>query len=190
MFVPATQEELREARRQQRKLNFLITQTELYSHFLAKKLGASGDAEAPAPASATVAAAAAAAAAAPTAAPVDMASLDFDATDDATLRAAAAHQAMQGAWAWAHRCLGTPPTTHLFHVSPTPAAVGVLESKTRAFDEAASVRRQDAKASAAAYAAAGGNAAPPNLEAAGLDLTGALNAARASRRAVVGSDTH
>ena len=31
--------ELMEARRQQRKLNFLITQTELYAHFMAKKLG-------------------------------------------------------------------------------------------------------------------------------------------------------
>ncbi|KAI8484720.1 putative DNA helicase ino80 [Branchiostoma belcheri] len=31
-------DELREARRQQRKLNFLITQTELYAHFMAKKL--------------------------------------------------------------------------------------------------------------------------------------------------------
>lgn len=30
--------ELREARRQQRKLNFLITQTELYAHFMAKKM--------------------------------------------------------------------------------------------------------------------------------------------------------
>lgn len=33
--------ELMEARRQQRKLNFLITQTELYAHFMAKKLGSS-----------------------------------------------------------------------------------------------------------------------------------------------------
>ncbi|XP_065832457.1 chromatin-remodeling ATPase INO80-like [Oscarella lobularis] len=31
-------EEMKEARRQQRKLNFLITQTELYAHFMAKKL--------------------------------------------------------------------------------------------------------------------------------------------------------
>ncbi|EDO48474.1 predicted protein [Nematostella vectensis] len=31
-------DELREARRQQRKLNFLITQTELYAHFMGKKL--------------------------------------------------------------------------------------------------------------------------------------------------------
>lgn len=31
--------ELMEARRQQRKLNYLITQTELYAHFIAKKLG-------------------------------------------------------------------------------------------------------------------------------------------------------
>ena len=31
--------ELMEAKRQQRKLNFLITQTELYAHFMSKKLG-------------------------------------------------------------------------------------------------------------------------------------------------------
>merc|ERR1712130_888202 len=31
--------ELLEAKRQQRKLNFLITQTELYAHFMAKKIG-------------------------------------------------------------------------------------------------------------------------------------------------------
>merc|ERR1719431_511371 len=31
--------EILEAKRQQRKLNFLITQTELYAHFMAKKLG-------------------------------------------------------------------------------------------------------------------------------------------------------
>jgi DNA helicase INO80 len=31
-------DEMREAKRQQRKLNFLITQTELYAHFMAKKL--------------------------------------------------------------------------------------------------------------------------------------------------------
>ncbi|CAJ0626045.1 11028_t:CDS:10 [Entrophospora sp. SA101] len=33
------EEEMREARRQARKLNFLITQTELYSHFVGKKIG-------------------------------------------------------------------------------------------------------------------------------------------------------
>ncbi|CAG8460361.1 6099_t:CDS:10 [Gigaspora rosea] len=33
------EEELREAKRQARKLNFLITQTELYSHFVGKKIG-------------------------------------------------------------------------------------------------------------------------------------------------------
>lgn len=32
--------ELIEAKRQQRKLNFLITQTELYAHFMSKKIGA------------------------------------------------------------------------------------------------------------------------------------------------------
>lgn len=33
------EEEAREARRQARKFNFLITQTELYAHFMSKKLG-------------------------------------------------------------------------------------------------------------------------------------------------------
>lgn len=32
------EEEAREAKRQARKLNFLITQTELYSHFIGKKV--------------------------------------------------------------------------------------------------------------------------------------------------------
>jgi DNA helicase INO80 len=34
--------QLLEAKRQQRKLNFLITQTELYAHFIANKIGAKG----------------------------------------------------------------------------------------------------------------------------------------------------
>lgn len=38
------EEEIREAKRQQRKLNFLLTQTELYTHFISGKLG-----EGPAP---------------------------------------------------------------------------------------------------------------------------------------------
>lgn len=37
--------ELLEARRQQRKLNFLITQTELYAHFMASKMYRSEEAE-------------------------------------------------------------------------------------------------------------------------------------------------
>ncbi|KAL5463607.1 hypothetical protein EMCRGX_G032521 [Ephydatia muelleri] len=37
-------DEMREAKRQQRKLNFLITQTELYAHFMAKKLTGETDA--------------------------------------------------------------------------------------------------------------------------------------------------
>ena len=37
--------QLLEAKRQQRKLNFLITQTELYAHFMANKIGAMGLAE-------------------------------------------------------------------------------------------------------------------------------------------------
>lgn len=32
------EDEKREAKRQQRKLNFLITQTELYAHFIAKNM--------------------------------------------------------------------------------------------------------------------------------------------------------
>jgi chromatin-remodeling ATPase INO80 len=40
------EEERREAERQQRKLNFLITQTELYSHFIGKKIGQVAEAEA------------------------------------------------------------------------------------------------------------------------------------------------
>lgn len=34
-----------QAKRQQRKLNFLITQTELYAHFMSKKLGAASQQE-------------------------------------------------------------------------------------------------------------------------------------------------
>ncbi|RXM96057.1 Vacuolar protein sorting-associated protein 18-like [Acipenser ruthenus] len=37
-------EEMREAKRQQRKLNFLITQTELYAHFMSRKRNAESDA--------------------------------------------------------------------------------------------------------------------------------------------------
>jgi DNA helicase INO80 len=37
--------ELMEAKRQQRKLNFLITQTELYAHFMSKKLEGGGTKE-------------------------------------------------------------------------------------------------------------------------------------------------
>jgi hypothetical protein len=33
------EDEMREAKRQQRKLNFLITQTELYAHFMVEKSG-------------------------------------------------------------------------------------------------------------------------------------------------------
>lgn len=35
--------ELMEAKRQRRKLNFLITQTELYAHFMQRKLSVEGD---------------------------------------------------------------------------------------------------------------------------------------------------
>ena len=78
------EEELREARRQARKLNFLITQTELYSHFVGKKVNAgeqedgteadlipSNDGPGPA----------------------KFDELDFDVDDDEALRAAAARSA-------------------------------------------------------------------------------------------------
>ena len=84
------EEELREARRQQRKLNFLITQTELYSHFLAKKLGAAGD-TAPPPSAASASTAVPA-----PAAQVDVRTLDFDAVDDAQLAEMARRQALEG----------------------------------------------------------------------------------------------
>jgi DNA helicase INO80 len=47
------EEEAREAKRQSRKLNFLLTQTELYSHFIGKKIKtheAEDDPDAPVPA--------------------------------------------------------------------------------------------------------------------------------------------
>ncbi|CAI5958154.1 unnamed protein product [Closterium sp. NIES-64] len=62
------EEELREARRQQQRLNFLLTQTELYSHFMHSKVapggGAAGGAGAKARAAATAAGGGAAAGAA------------------------------------------------------------------------------------------------------------------------------
>eukprot|EP01094_Clydonella_sp_ATCC50884_P024135 TRINITY_DN596_c1_g1_i3.p1 TRINITY_DN596_c1_g1~~TRINITY_DN596_c1_g1_i3.p1 ORF type:complete len:985 (-),score=340.79 TRINITY_DN596_c1_g1_i3:933-3887(-) len=39
------EEEVREAKRQQKKLNFLLTQTELFAHFIGKKVGVDVDAE-------------------------------------------------------------------------------------------------------------------------------------------------
>lgn len=39
MEYKKAQDELREARRQQQRLNFLLTQTELYSHFMRGKEG-------------------------------------------------------------------------------------------------------------------------------------------------------
>src|SRR5271170_766700 len=80
------EEELREARRQARKLNFLITQTELYSHFVGKKVGTSeaddgGDSQSsPIPSGDAHL-------------PSRFEELDFDADDDDALRAAAARSA-------------------------------------------------------------------------------------------------
>lgn len=92
------EEEMREAKRQARKLNFLITQTELYSHFVGNKLKtaeaeesedtASDRAVAPAPAEAPAPSEAASSDAA-------LAALDFDDEDESNLRAHAARNATE-----------------------------------------------------------------------------------------------
>jgi DNA helicase INO80 len=79
------EEELREARRQARKLNFLITQTELYSHFVGKKVGVDDEGiddtdPSPIPSGSADA-------------PSRFEELDFDVDDDEALRAAAARSA-------------------------------------------------------------------------------------------------
>src|SRR5271156_4126744 len=83
------EEELREARRQARKLNFLITQTELYSHFVGKKVmggdqdsSANGDIPQPSPIPSG-----------DSSGPDRFEDLDFDVDDDDALRAAAARRA-------------------------------------------------------------------------------------------------
>src|SRR5436190_8304868 len=78
------EEELREARRQARKLNFLITQTELYSHFVGKKVNAGEQddgTEADQPLSIS---------SGNGPGPSKFDELDFDADDDEALHAAAA----------------------------------------------------------------------------------------------------
>lgn len=72
------EDELREAKRQQRKLNFLISQTELYSHFIGRKIGTEGlDAPAALASGASVS--------------IDpmAAEIDYDNDDDATIHAKA-----------------------------------------------------------------------------------------------------
>ena len=176
-LVGGRQEELREARRQQRKLNFLITQTELYSHFLAKKLGPTAEPETALPGPSHEPSGGASGGSSSSgnnavAVTLNPATLDFDAADDATLREAARQQAMQGT---APRPSPPSPAARLMHAQRAAglvgaalpnAAVGVLESKTRAFDDAAHLRRQEAKAGAT-------SAAIPSMDTAGLDLTGA-----------------
>ena len=77
------EEELREARRQARKLNFLITQTELYSHFVGKKVNADEQTDGITAPSVTVS----------EDGPAKFDELDFDADDDDALHAAAARSA-------------------------------------------------------------------------------------------------
>ncbi|KAJ1826827.1 putative DNA helicase ino80, partial [Coemansia sp. RSA 2599] len=86
------EEEAREARRQARKLNFLITQTELYSHFIGSKI-AGEDAQQSKTASNSDGADGAQARD-----PQHFGSIDFDADDDAAL-AAHARQSAQNALA-------------------------------------------------------------------------------------------
>ncbi|KAJ3012156.1 putative DNA helicase ino80 [Thoreauomyces humboldtii] len=74
------EEEARESQRQARKLNFLITQTELYSHFVGKKLDGGGKEIADDAASDVV--------------PISsFDEIDFDEEDDDHLKARAAHEA-------------------------------------------------------------------------------------------------
>jgi len=84
------EEELREARRQARKLNFLITQTELYSHFVGKKVNGMGGEESSAngdiPQASPIPSG-------DSSGPDKFEDLDFDADDDEALRAAAARSA-------------------------------------------------------------------------------------------------
>ncbi|KAJ2601923.1 putative DNA helicase ino80 [Coemansia sp. RSA 1721] len=84
------EEEAREARRQARKLNFLITQTELYSHFIGSKIGGE-DAQKTASSSDN-------ADGGQVKDPLQLDSIDFDADDDAAL-AAHARQSAQNALA-------------------------------------------------------------------------------------------
>lgn len=76
------EEEIREAQRQARKLNFLITQTELYSHFVGRKLAGEADKGAGDEPQETQT-------------PVEQSfeEIDFDAEDDAHLNARAAQEA-------------------------------------------------------------------------------------------------
>lgn len=81
------EEELREARRQARKLNFLITQTELYSHFVGKK-GSAGEREDGADAVQSLPIPSG-----DVPAPAKFDELDFDADNSEALHAAAARSA-------------------------------------------------------------------------------------------------
>ncbi|SHO78959.1 Similar to S.cerevisiae protein INO80 (ATPase and nucleosome spacing factor) [Malassezia sympodialis ATCC 42132] len=95
------EEEMREAKRQARKLNFLITQTELYSHFVGNKLK-TAEAEESEDTASDRAVAPGPSAEAPAPAPSDAAShdaalaaLDFDDEDESNLRAHAARNATE-----------------------------------------------------------------------------------------------
>jgi DNA helicase INO80 len=134
------EEEMREAKRQARKLNFLITQTELYSHFVGNKLK-TNEAEVseetsggnriidPAPASAEAAAAPTPSinpqpAGADAGAGGDLQELDFDDDDESNLRAHARRNAEE--------------------------AVLAAKQKAQAFDQRAAEAQREAEASAAA----------------------------------------
>lgn len=78
------EEEERELRRQSRKLDFLITQTELYSHFVGKKRDKGEK--------------------------VDLGAIDFDSADDDKLRAAAAQNAQRALETARERALAFDPS--------------------------------------------------------------------------------
>ena len=87
------EEEMREAKRQARKLNFLITQTELYSHFVGNKLKTSEAEESEDTASAAPSAPAANVEAPDVEGSATLQEIDFDDEDESNMRAHAARNA-------------------------------------------------------------------------------------------------
>ncbi|KAG0236579.1 putative DNA helicase ino80 [Actinomortierella wolfii] len=113
------EEEMREARRQARKLNFLITQTELYSHFIGKKIGtaaAEADDATPVRMQPSTDESDLQIVQDPNHKPVDASELDFDEATDEALDAQAKYSAQQ--------------------------ALLAAQEKTRAFDKEAEEHRE------------------------------------------------
>ncbi|PWN54420.1 hypothetical protein IE53DRAFT_116636 [Violaceomyces palustris] len=134
------EEEMREAKRQARKLNFLISQTELYSHFVGSKLKTSEAEESSETSAGAKAGPAVSAEASQINAEVaeaearlaELDEIDFDDEDESNLRAHAARNAQE--------------------------AVRAAKEKAAAFDAAAAEERRRNEAAAAALAEESGEA--------------------------------